>query len=34
MYRFTRVILGVTSLQFLLNSIVESHGSKYEKVDP
>ena len=33
-YRFTRVIFGVTSLQFYLNGIVQAHGSKYEKIDP
>ena len=33
-YRFTKVIFGVTSSQFLLNGIVQSHGSKYEKIDP
>ena len=33
-YRFTRFIIGVTSSQFLLNGIVESHGSTYEKIDP
>ena len=30
-YRFTRAIFGVTSSQFLLNGIVQSHGSNYEK---
>ena len=33
-HRFIRVIFGVTSLQFLLNDIVQLHGSKYEKIDP
>ena len=33
-YIFTRVIFGVTSSQFLLNGIVQSHGIKYEKIDP
>ena len=33
-YRFTRVIFGVLSLQIMLNGIVQSHGSKYEKIDP
>ena len=33
-YRFTRVISGATSSQFLLNGIVQAHGSKYEKTDP
>ena len=33
-YRFTRVIFGVTSSQFFLNGIVQTHGSKYEKIDP
>ena len=33
-YRFTRVISGVTSSQFLLSGIVQAHGSKYEKTDP
>ena len=32
-YRFTRVIFGLTSSQFLLNGIVQSHGIKYEKID-
>ena len=33
-YRFTWVIFGVTSSQFLLKGIVKSHGSKYQKEDP
>ena len=33
-YRFTRVFFRVTSSQSLLNGIVPSHGSKYEKIDP
>ena len=32
--RFTRVNFGITSSQFLLSVIVQSHGSRYEKVDP
>ena len=32
--RFTRVIFGATSSQFLLNGTVDTHVSKYEKVDP
>ena len=33
-YWFNRVIFGVTSSQFLLNGIVQAHGSKYEKINP
>ena len=33
-YRFAGVIFGVISSQFLLNGIGQSHGSKYEKIDP
>ena len=33
-YRFTRLIFGVTSSQFLLNGIVQAHGSTYGKLDP
>ena len=34
MYRFTRVIFDVTFSQFLWNGTAQTHGSKYEKVDP
>ena len=33
-FRFTRIIWGVTSSQFLLNGCVRKVGKKYEKVDP
>ena len=33
-YRFTRVIFGVTSSQFLLNGTVQTHAKKYENIDP
>ena len=32
-YRFTRVIFGVTSSQFLLNGTVQTHANKYENID-
>ena len=31
--RFTRIVFGVTSSQFLLNGIAQSRGSKYKKID-
>ena len=33
-YRFTRVVFGLTSSQFLLNGTVQTHAKKYEKIDP
>ena len=32
--RFTRVFFGATSSQFLLNSTIQKHGKKDEKIDP
>ena len=33
-YRFTRVIFGATSSQFLLNGVTRIHAEKYADVDP
>ena len=33
-YRFTTVIFGVTSYQFLLNGTEQTHANKYENIDP
>ena len=33
-YRFTRVVDGATSSQFVLNGTVQTHSNKYEKIDP
>ena len=33
-YRFTKVVFGLTSSQFLLNGTVQTHAKKYEEIDP
>ena len=33
-FRFTRVFFGATCSQFLLNSTIQKHGTKYKNIDP
>ena len=33
-YRFTRVIFGAASSQFILNGTVQMHAKKYENINP
>ena len=33
-YRFTRIIFGATSSQFLLNGVLKIHADKYRRDDP